>query len=52
MDFPARLDPAVQAARRATLVAATSTKPVDKLLLAKPVPTTGHAAGMQAVKAR
>jgi len=50
--FPARLDPAVQAARRATLVAATSTKPVDKLLLAKPVPTTGHAAGMQAVKAR
>ena len=50
--FPARLDPAVQAARRATLVAANSTKPVDKTLLAKPVPTSGHAAGMQAVKAR
>jgi hypothetical protein len=47
--FPARLDPAVQQARRATLVAANSTKPVDKTLLAQPVPTTGHVAGIQPV---
>ena len=50
--FPDRLDPNVQAARRATLVAATSSKPQDKILLARPVPTTGRAAGIQAVKGR
>jgi hypothetical protein len=48
--FPARLDPNVQAQRRATLVAANSTKPVDQKLLAKPVPTTGHVGGIQPMK--